>query len=205
MYLSAASCNGLPTAEYYEAMRSDEAMRLCLSRICSIVRGMNVRVLRTIDRAYSRKLRISSSALVSLAEIMRVYQSSPRLKLTTTPPEPSSGEEPGQETVVPEGGIKPGMEPKIFESKKHGFRLHVQAESVPAHPAEEQTSGPITVALLPDTLTLEDEQLEGVLEVHCLPSKRRFDAPLLFDFLVKGGNKDDPIIDQHGRIRYEVK
>lgn len=104
---------------------------------------------------------------------------------------------------MPEGGIKPGME-RDFESKEYGFRLGVQRESVPSAPPGEQYSGPITVNPLKDTLEFEGENLEGMLEVHCLPAGRRFDAPLLFDFLVKGGVKDDPIMDQYGRIRYEV-
>lgn len=97
------------------------------------------------------------------------------------------------------------MEHTIFESKTHGFRLQVQGDSVPALPPDEQNSGPITVTPLNETIEFEGGDLEGVLEVHCLPTKRRFDAPLLFDFLVEAGNKDDPIMDQHGRVRYEVK
>lgn len=97
------------------------------------------------------------------------------------------------------------MEHTIFESEEHGFRLQVQGDSVPAcSPGEQQDSGPITVAPLRETIGFEGGQLEGVLEVHCLPTGRRFDAPLLFDFLVEAGGKDDPIMDQHGRIRYEV-
>ena len=42
----------------------------------------------------------------------------------------------------------------------------------------------------------------GILEVNCLPDERRFDPPLLFDFRVE---KDKPIIDEFGRIRYEVR
>eukprot|EP00903_Cladosiphon_okamuranus_P016594 g15307.t1 len=106
--------------------------------------------------------------------------------------------------VVPECGIKPGMERTIFESKDHGFRLHVQGDSVPAAPPGEQNSGPITVAPLERDIVFEGGELEGVLEVHCLPTGRRFDAPLLLDFLVEPGDEDDPIMDQHGRIRYEV-
>lgn len=106
--------------------------------------------------------------------------------------------------MVPEGGIKPGMNPKMFESDKHAFRLHVQRDSVPVDPPDNQSSGPITVTPLDGSITFEGQKLEGILNVHCLPSKRRFDAPLLFDFLVESGNQDDPIMDQYGRIRYEV-
>lgn len=53
-------------------------------------------------------------------------------------------------------------------------------------------------------MEFEDAELEGVLEVECHPSPRRFDRPLLFDFLVDGENTDDPIMDEYGRIRFEV-
>lgn len=113
------------------------------------------------------------------------------------------------EVLVPECGIKPGMGHTTFESKKHGFRLQVQGDSVPpaAHTpgaGGEQSSGPITVAPLKETIEFEGGELEGVLEVHCLPTGRRFDAPLLLDFLVEPGDQDDPIMDRYGRIRYEV-
>eukprot|EP00752_Nemacystus_decipiens_P012608 g11166.t2 len=108
------------------------------------------------------------------------------------------------EVIVPECGIKPGMAQTTFESKRHGFRLHVQEDSVTAHPAGAQNSGPITVAPLKGIIEFEGGKLEGVLEVHCLPAGRRFDAPLMLDFLVEPGDKDDPIMDQHGRVRYEV-
>eukprot|EP00752_Nemacystus_decipiens_P003353 g3101.t1 len=119
-------------------------------------------------------------------------------------PRPLSPEVDARDTVVPECGIKQGMEHTTFESKKHGFRLQVQGESVPPHPVGEQDSGPITVAPLRHTIQFEGGELEGVLEVHCLPSGRRFDAPLLLDFIVEPGEKDDPIMDPYGRIRYEV-
>ena len=93
----------------------------------------------------------------------------------------------------------------IFDSNSYGFRLHVQMDSVPANLPENQTSGPITVGPLHGTMTFEGEKLEGVLEVYCLPNKRRFGAPLLFDFPVQGGRKNDPIIDEYGRIQYEVR
>lgn len=92
------------------------------------------------------------------------------------------------------------MKHTIFDSKRHGFRLHVQEDSV----QDEQTSGPIKVQLLEGPMAFEGGELEGVLEVECFPSKRRFDAPLLFDFLVDSGNNNDPIVDDYGRIRYEV-
>lgn len=96
------------------------------------------------------------------------------------------------------------MDHKIFKSTKHGFRLHVQRDSVPVDAPNDESSGPITVAPLKDTIKFEDERLKGILEVHCLPAGRRFDAPWLFDFPVNGGSKDDPIVDKYGRIRYEV-
>eukprot|EP00903_Cladosiphon_okamuranus_P010680 g10097.t1 len=111
-----------------------------------------------------------------------------------------SRQESDLETIVKEGGIVPGMQRAIFESKLHGFRLHVRADSV----SDGQTSGPITVTPLKGSFEFEGEDLEAILEVHCLAAKSRFDPPLLFDFRIEGGSKDDPIIDQHGRIQYEV-
>lgn len=120
---------------------------------------------------------------------------------------PFRGEEPGGETrlVVPEGGIKRGEEHATFESKKHGFRLQVQPLSVPADPPGERNSVRVAVTPLKISIEFEGMKLQGVLEGHCLPNELRFDPPLLLDFLVEGGSKDDPIIDQYGRIRYEVR
>ena len=102
-------------------------------------------------------------------------------------------------------GIKPGMGPTVFDSSERRFRLHVQRDSVPKHLPETHTSGPITVEPLGATEEVDGDSLRGLLEVHCLPDKRRFDPPLLFDFLVDGGDKNNPIIDEFGRIRYEVR
>lgn len=106
--------------------------------------------------------------------------------------------------LVERDGIIAGMSNTIFVSKSYGFRLQVQRDSVPANLPENQTAGPIMVGPLHGTMAFEGDKLEGVMEVHCLPSKRRFGAPLLFDFPVQGG-KNDPIIDEYGRIRYEVR
>lgn len=118
----------------------------------------------------------------------------------------SMGEEGGWETIVGQDGIKPAMGLTSFHSKKHGFRLWVQPDSVPMplSPGHQEVSGPIRVRELVQTVDFEGGKLGGVLEVECLPCGRRFDAPLLLDFLVDGGNKEDPIIDAHGRIQYEV-
>lgn len=110
-----------------------------------------------------------------------------------------------RETIVKRNGIRPGMGHTAFESKRYGFRLQVQADSLPAHLSQEVTAGPITVSPLREVMDLDGRRLKGILQVHCLPTKRRFDAPLLFDFPVAGGKKDDPIIDKYGRIRYEVR
>lgn len=103
------------------------------------------------------------------------------------------------ETMVQPNGIRPGMGHTIFESRCP-FRLQVQANSV----QHGQSSGPIKVNRLQGRMKFEDGELEGVLEVECHPSPRRFDHPLLFDFLVDSDNKDDPVMDDYGRIRYEV-
>ncbi|CAM9496122.1 unnamed protein product, partial [Hapterophycus canaliculatus] len=112
-------------------------------------------------------------------------------------------EEEGQEKVILESGIRPGMEEE-FKSEKYGFRVRVQMDSVPAHPLGGQISGPITVSPLKGTMEFEGAKWEGVLKVECLPSGARFVAPLLFDFPVDAGNENDPIIDSHGKVRYEI-
>eukprot|EP00752_Nemacystus_decipiens_P002384 g2250.t1 len=117
-----------------------------------------------------------------------------------TDEDPTSREESNQEEIVAAGGVGPGNQRTTFESEQHGFRLHIQQGSVP----ENQTLGPITVTPLKESFKLYGGNMEAVLEIHCQPAKCRFDPPLLFDLRVEGGNKDDPIIDQYGRIRYEV-
>lgn len=105
---------------------------------------------------------------------------------------------------MPKDGIKPGMGHTIFRGETHGFRLHVQDDSVPAHRPMDETSGPVTVELWEEIFRFEGAVLKGVLKVECLPDRRRFEAPLLFDFLVEDGKKADPIIDRQCRNRYEV-
>ncbi|CAM9887690.1 unnamed protein product [Ectocarpus fasciculatus] len=118
----------------------------------------------------------------------------------------SQGEEERDwETIVGQHGIKPAMGLTSFHSEKHGFRLWVQPGSVPVGPShDQQTSGPVRVGDLSQTVSIEGGYLQGVLEVECLPSERRFDAPLMLDFLVDGENHGDSIIDPHGRIQYEI-
>ena len=111
-----------------------------------------------------------------------------------------SREESETEEIVEEGGITPGMQ-RTFVSKRHGFRLHVQGGGVP----DKQISGPITVTPLKESFMFEGVKLEGVLEVRCLPAGCQFDRPLLFDFPVEGRSKGCPVIDELGRIGYEVR
>lgn len=102
-------------------------------------------------------------------------------------------------------GIKPAMGLTSFHSEKYGFRLWVQPNSVPVRLLQDQeTSGPVRVGNLSQTVSFEGGELQGILEVECLPCERRFDAPLMLDFLVDGDNHGGVIIDSHGRIHYEV-
>ncbi|CAN0204801.1 unnamed protein product [Ectocarpus sp. 4 AP-2014] len=118
----------------------------------------------------------------------------------------SQGEEERDwETIVGQDAIKPAMGLTSFHSQKHGFRLWVQPDSVPVgllH--DQQASGPVRVGDLSQTVSLEGGELQGVLEVECLPCERRFDAPLMLDFLVDEDSHGDRIIDSHGRIQYEI-
>ncbi|CAM9294783.1 unnamed protein product [Ectocarpus sp. 6 AP-2014] len=118
----------------------------------------------------------------------------------------SQGEEERDwETIVGQDGIKPAMGLTSFHSHKHGFRLWVQPDSVPVRLLQDQqASGPVRVGDLSQTVSLEGGELQGVLEVECLPCERRFDAPLMLDFLVDGDSHGDRIIDSHGRIQYEI-
>ncbi|CAM9294859.1 unnamed protein product [Ectocarpus sp. 6 AP-2014] len=130
----------------------------------------------------------------------------PNSMLWTLSEASSLGEEAGWETIVGQDGIKPAMGLTSFHSEKHGLRLWVQPDSVPVplSPGRQEASGPIRVRDLVQTVDFEGGELQGVLEVECLPCGRRFDAPLLLDFPVDGRNKEDPIIDAHGRIQYEI-
>ncbi|CAM9258348.1 unnamed protein product [Ectocarpus sp. 4 AP-2014] len=130
----------------------------------------------------------------------------PNSMLWTLPEASSSGEEAGWETIVEQDGIKPGMGLTCFHSEKHGLRLWVQPDSVPVplSPGRQEASGPIRVRDLVQTVDFEGGELQGVLEVECLPCGRRFDAPLLLDFPVDGRKKEDPVIDAHGRIQFEI-
>ncbi|CAN0402154.1 unnamed protein product [Pylaiella littoralis] len=118
--------------------------------------------------------------------------------------------------IVQQGGIKPGMGPKTIGSTRCPFRLHVQEGSV----QDGQTSGPINVHRLgrcvhnstpykvsdrpPVSPSNGSRKPKGVWEVECYPDKHRFDPPLLFDFPVESEGTDNPIIDDYGRIKYEV-
>ncbi|CAN0402181.1 unnamed protein product [Pylaiella littoralis] len=111
-----------------------------------------------------------------------------------------SDREDDSERIVQQGGIKPGMGPKTFGLTRCPFRLHVQEDSV----KNGQTSGPINVHRLDHCVNVECRKLKGVWEVECYPNKHRFDPPLLFDFLVESRDTDNLIIDNYGRIQYEV-
>lgn len=105
-----------------------------------------------------------------------------------------------REEIVEQGGIEDVENETIFESSKHGFRLRIQKGSVRG----EETAGPIAVSTLQEEIELRDRKLQGILQVECLPGGCRFDAPLLFDFQVSGEDTSNPIMDEYGRIQYEV-
>ncbi|CAN0348782.1 unnamed protein product [Ectocarpus fasciculatus] len=164
----------------------------------------SIRALKSSIFAASRSSSEDSANLSPLPEHHPVGLSSELWRLSEVRVE--SGEEGGWETIVGPDGITPAMGRTPFHSEKHGFRLWVQPDSVPMplSPGRRETSGPIRVRAKVDTVDFEGGELEGVLEVECLPCGRRFDAPLLLDFLVDSGNKEAPIIDSHGRIQYEI-
>lgn len=105
-----------------------------------------------------------------------------------------------REEIVEQGGIKLVENETAFESLKYGFRLRIQTGSMRG----EETAGPITVSTLQDEIELDGSKLQGILEVECLPGGCRFNAPLLFDFPVGGVGVSNSVMDNYGRIRYEV-
>lgn len=105
------------------------------------------------------------------------------------------------EIIVQKEELTAAKEETIFESHLYGFRLRAQTDSM-RHP--EETAGPVTVSRLQETIDFEHGTLQGVLQVHCLPAGRRFNAPLLFDFLIEGEDSNHPIIDEYAHIKYEV-
>lgn len=104
------------------------------------------------------------------------------------------------DTIVQENGVM-AAEEATFSSKSYGFRVHVQRESVLD---SKKGFGPIAVSQLRETIWLDGEKLEGVMQVQCLPDGCRYGVPLVFNFPVPGDDKN-PTMDEFGRIQYEVE
>lgn len=107
-----------------------------------------------------------------------------------------------EEEIIPHGMIRLADEEAIFTSVKHKVRVRVQKDSVAS---QTHTAGPVTLSILNDTIDLEGIPLQGILQVKGLPSGYRFNAPLLFDFPVGGEGMSNDIMDEYGRVHYEVR
>lgn len=90
----------------------------------------------------------------------------------------------------------------IFVSKKHKFRLRVQKDSAVGQAQKAGTT--VTVSVLREEIksNFEGTALQGMLQVKCLQSERRFNAPLLFDFPVGDEDTSTPIMDNYRRVLY---
>ncbi|CAB1104964.1 unnamed protein product [Ectocarpus sp. CCAP 1310/34] len=184
----------------------EESLPLGRRLMRALSQGINSAASIRILKSLSAASRSSSGDTANLTPRPSLNAVGPNSRLWTLSEASSVGEEAGWETIVEQDGIKPAMGLKYFHSEKHGLRLWVQPDSVPVplSPGRQEASGPIRVRDLDQTVDFEGGKLLGVLEVECLPCGRRFDAPLLLDFPVDGRNKEDPIIDAHGRIQYEI-
>lgn len=157
-----------------------------------------VKVETTFDsKEYGFRLRVQKGSVppfVSSGPLMlpagAPSVSSGPLKLSASPPSVSSGI-----MMLPAGPPAPAY---------HSGAMTVGGDMTVVGGFPIAPSGPIAVSPLNEKIVFEGRHLNGLLAAECHPGGRTFGAPLLFEFLV-GGDKNDPILDKYGRVRYEVR
>lgn len=107
-----------------------------------------------------------------------------------------------REGDVGHGAGKAVEEKTIFYSAKHGFRLRAQKNNMRG---QEDTVGPVIVSTLEQNIELDGTKLQGVIQVKCPQRRRDFFTPWLCDFRVRGNDNCEPVMDEYGHVRYEVR